>query len=66
MTDVIVGLIGVMLIVYLFIVVLRPEWKWDRLFQKDSSAAALWLYGSGHKDHAKAVISGSESGRTLK
>ena len=66
MTDVIVGLIGVMLIVYLFIVVLRPEWKWDRLFKKDSSAAAQWLYGSGHKDYAKAEVSGSGAGRILR
>ena len=66
MTDVIVGLIGVMLIVYLFIMVLRPERKWDRLFKKDSSAAAPWLYGSRHKDYAKAEILGSERGRILR
>lgn len=66
MTDVIVGIIGVMLIVYVFMMVLRPEWKWDRLFQKDSSAAAPWLYGSGHKDYAKEEPSGSERGRILR
>ena len=66
MTDVIVGLIGVMLIVYLFIMVLRPERKWDRLFKKDSSAAAQWLYGSGHKDYAKPEVSGSGRGRRLR
>ena len=39
MTDVIAGLIGVMLIVYLFIMILRPEWKWNRPLRKHSSAA---------------------------
>ena len=66
MTDIIVGLIGVMLIVYLFIMVLRPERKWDRLFKKDSSAAAQWLYGSGHKDYDKAEVSDSGRGRRLR
>ena len=66
MTDVIVGIIGVMLIVYLFIMVLRPERKWDRLFKKDSSAAAQWLYGSGHKDYAKAEVSDSKGERMLR
>ncbi len=66
MTDVIVGLIGVMLIVYLFIMVLRPERKWDRLFKKDSRAAAQWLYGRGHKDCDKSEVSDSGDGRTLR
>lgn len=39
MTDAIVGLIGVMLIVYLFITILRPDWSWDKLLQKDSVTA---------------------------
>jgi hypothetical protein len=38
MYEEIVGLIAVMLIVYLFIMVLRPERKFDRLFEKDFSA----------------------------
>ncbi len=37
MYEVIIGLIAVMLIVYLFIMVLRPERKFDRLFEKDFS-----------------------------
>ena len=37
MYEEIVGLMALMLIVYLFIMVLRPERKFDRLFEKDSN-----------------------------
>jgi len=36
MADVIVGAVAVILIIYLFAVVLRPEWNFDRLFWKHS------------------------------
>ncbi len=63
MSEVIVGLIGVMLIVYLFIVVLRPECKFERLFQKDPSAALARVASSYENRNCGAVPSDSEGGK---
>ncbi len=60
MAEVIVGLVAVILIIYLFTVVLRPEWNFDRMFRKDSGVSAHWLHGSRHKIDGKRGLTERE------
>lgn len=65
MYEEIVGLIALMLIVYLFIMVLRPERKFDRLFEKDSSAPRTHIRfetSSDSNEHSGFPASNSHRG----
>jgi len=65
MYEEIVGLIAVMLIVYLFIMVLKPEKKFDRLFKKDSSAPGTHVRFetfTGSNEHGRFSASNHHSG----
>ncbi len=64
MYEEIVGLIAVMLIVYLFIMVLRPERKFDRLFQNDSDADVRRSFGGGENIYDRTALLDPKSGKT--
>ncbi len=58
MTEAIVGIVALLLIIYLFIVILRPEWKFDNLFRKHSGTAPHSVYGSRHKSFSNQKFQG--------